>query len=323
MKARSRSSRHRAGTSLLALGALAAGGGWGARDPGPVLRRYYAPLARVERRAAPAFGAGVERWKLITARGDTVRALWRAARPGLPRPWTAVMMGGLQTGDRAALLLPPEAPFHVLAVDWPWPGSRTLTPTEFALQLPAIERAALRSPSVLALAAEAVARAPGVDPARIVLVGASLGVPPALAALRLTAVPDALVLVDGAADLELLMRLGLERHGWLHAPATVTAALAYQAAWPLEPALNARAASGLPVLLMNSVRDERTPRSAVLELHACLPRATVRWRGDPHLHPSQGDVISRLAGDADAWLRARDPGRAAGPEPRAAPSGPR
>ena len=312
---------------LLALAALAAGGGWmGARDPAPALRRPFAPLARIERRAAGELGARVQRWRLVTTRGGTVSALWRAAPAGVPHPWTAVMMGGLQTGDQAALLLPADAPFHVLAVDWPWQGPRTLTPAEFALKLPAIERAALRSPAALALGVEAAARTPGVDPARIVLVGASLGAPPALAALRLTGAPDALVLVDAGADLELLMRVGLERHGWLHGPASVTAALAYQRVWPLEPALNARAAARLPVLLMNSAHDERMPRSAVVKLHASLPRATVRWRSGPHMRPGQRDVIARLARDADAWLRARDaapPATAAGPEPRAATRAPR
>jgi len=312
---------------VLALAALAVGGGWaGPRDPATVLRRYYAPLARVERRLAPALGARVERWRLVTTRGETVNALWRPARANVPHPWTAVMLGGLQTGDQAALLLPADSPFHLLAVDWPWRGPRTLTPAEFALKLPAIERAALRSPSALALGAEAATRAPGVDRSRIVLVGASLGAPPALAALRLTGAPDALVLVDAGADLEMLMRAGLEREGWLRGPASVTAALAYQRVWPLEPSLTGRAAARLPVLLMNSARDERTPRAAVAKLHACLPHATVRWRSGPHLRPGQRDVIARLARDADAWLRARDPARAgvsASPEPRASTREPR
>src|SRR5437867_11711045 len=117
----------------VALAALpASGAGIPARDPGPVLERHHSPLARVWRSAAPGLGARVERWRLVTARGDTVRALWRSAPPGVPDPWTAVMLGGFQTGERAALLLPEGAPFHVLAVDWPLRGPRTLTPAEFA-----------------------------------------------------------------------------------------------------------------------------------------------------------------------------------------------
>jgi len=288
----------------------------GGRDPAPVLARHYAPLARVERRAAGTLGARVERWRLITARGDTVHALWRAARPGVVRPWTAVMMGGLHTGDRAALLLPEDSLFNALAVSWPWRGPMKLSPAEFALKLPAIERAVLRSPSTLALGVEAVARARGVDPSRIVLVGASLGVPPALAALRLTGAPDAVVLVDGGADLEMLIRAGLEREGWHRGAASLSAAGAFHWVWPLEPALNAPAAARLPVLLVNSSSDERVPRASASKLHACIPHATVRWRSGAHLRPSQRDVIARLARDTYAWLHAREgarPSVAAGP----------
>ncbi len=276
------------------------------RDPGPVLARHYAPLARVERRAAPALGARVERWRLITARGDTVRALWRAARAGVVRPWTAVMLGGFHTGDRAALLLPEDSPFNALAVNWPWSGPRRLTPAEFALRLPAIERAILRSPSTLALGVEAVTRARGVDPSRIVLVGASLGVPPALAALRLTGAPDAVVLLDGGADLEMLIRAGLEREGWYRGAASLSALAAFHWIWPLEPTLNSQAAARIPVLLVNSSSDERVPRASISKLHAGLPHATVRWRPGSHIRPSQHDVIARLTRDADAWLRARE-----------------
>src|SRR5439155_1035813 len=179
-------------------------------------------------------------------------------------PWTAVLFGGFETGDRSALLVPDDTLFNTLGVNWPWRGKRRLTPTEFALQLPAIQRAVLRSPSVLALGVEAAARTRGVDPERIVVVGASLGVPTALAALRLTSIPKALVLLDGGADLELMMRAGLEHEGWLSAAAAITAAGAYQWVWPLEPVLNAPAAAQVPGLVMNSTDDERVPPAAAL-----------------------------------------------------------
>ena len=287
---------------LLAL-ACAPAARAGTRDPTPSLRSHYSPLARVERRAAPAYGARVQRWWLISARGDTFRALWRPVPAGVKRPWTAVMLGGFDTGDRAALLLPEDSTFNTLAVDWPWRGPHRLSPAEFVIRLPAIQRAVMRSPSVLALGAEAVARTRGVDASRIVLVGASLGAPPALAALRLTPLPDAVVLVDAGADLELLVRDALRREGWLSGPAALSAAGAFQWLWPLEPALNAPAAAGLPVLLMNSTGDERVPRASAARLHASLPHATVRWRNGPHLRPSQRGVIARLVADVNAWLR--------------------
>jgi fermentation-respiration switch protein FrsA (DUF1100 family) len=263
----------------------------------------------VERRPAPAFGAKVERWWLISARGDTFRALWRPVAAGAKRPWTAVMLGGFDTGERAALLLPEDSTFNVLAVDWPWRGPHRMSPAEFAIRLPAIRRAVMRSPSVLALGAEAVAGARGVDASRIVMVGASLGAPPVLASLRLTPLPDAVVLVDAGADLELLVRDALRREGWLGGPASLTAAGAFQWLWPLEPALNAPAAAGLPVLVLNSTGDERVPRASAAKLHASLPHATVRWREGPHLRPSQAGVIRRIVGEVNAWLGAQRPAR--------------
>ena len=311
------------GRVAVVLAILAAECAWaGPRDPGPTLARHYAPLARVDRWAAPSLGKRVERWRMISTRGDTVHGLWRPAPARTARPWTAVLMGGFHTGDRAALLLPDDSLFNALAVNWPWNGPRRLSPAEFAMRLPAIERAIMRSPATLALGVEAVSRARGVDASRIVIVGASLGAPPALAALRFTSAPDAVVLVDGGADLELMIRAGLEREGWMSGPAAVSAAGAYQWIWPLEPTLNASRAARLPVLLMNSANDDRVPRESVTRLHACLPHATVRWRNNPHLRPNQLDVIARLSREVEAWLRAVDRGRsgvAAGEQPPASP----
>ena len=303
--------------AVLALAALAPGAACaGGRDPAPELFKYYAPLAKVNRRPAPSLGARVQRWVMISARGDSVFALWRPANARVARPWTAVLLGGFGTGDRTALLVPDDTTFNTLGVNWPWRGETRLTPAEFAVQLPAIQRACMRSPAILALGAEAVARTPGVDPTRVVLVGASLGVAPALAALRLTSVPDALVLMDGGADIELMIRAALEHEGWPGPAAAASAAGAYQWLWPLEPVLNAPPAARLPVLLLNTTSDQRIPRASIDKLRASLPHAAVRWRSGPHIQPSQRDVIERLTRDVLAWLRATEP--PPGAKPRAA-----
>ena len=288
---------------LLALAATAPCAARAERDPASVLRPYYSPPVRLERQPAPRLGARVQRWAIISARGDTVFGLWRPAPARVARPWTAVLLGGFHTGDRAALLVPDDTLFNTLAVNWPWRCKRRLSKAEFALQLPAIQRAVHSTPAFLALGVEAAAQSRGVDPSRIVLVGASLGVPPALAALRLTSVPAAVVLVDGGADLELMIRAGLAREHWVSGAAALAAAGAMQWLWPLEPELNAPVAARLPVMLMNSVSDERVPRAAVQKLQASLPHAEIRWRSGPHLRPSQKDVFARLTREVDAWLR--------------------
>src|SRR5262245_44476385 len=312
--------RGRLAIALLAL-ALTAGAARAARDPAPELFKHYAPLAKVERRPAPSLGFRVQRWIMVSARGDTAYALWRGASPRMQRPWSAVLLGGFNTGDKAALLVPEDTTLNTLGVNWPWRGKRRMTPAEFAVALPAIQRACMRSPAVLALGAEAVARTPGVDPGRIVLVGASLGAAPALAALRLTGAPDALVLVDGGADIERMIQAALQNEGWMSAPAAVSAAGAYQWLWPLEPALNAPAAARIPVLLLNSSSDQRIPRESIQKLQAALPHATVRWRTGPHIEVNQKNVFAQLVRDVNAWLRGTEPPAAS--RPRAALGDPR
>lgn len=278
-------------------------------DPAAELRHRWSPLARVERNPAPQLGARVERWRLTAADGSRATGLWRAAPPGAPGPWTVVLLGGLVTGDRAALLLPADVPVHVLAMDWPWEGPRRMSALRMLRELGAIRGAALRSPAVLALGVEAAARQPGADRARVALVGASLGVPPAVAALRLTTTPRALVLIDGGAGLSAMFRHLLERARWPAVLAAPVGALAARLVRPLEPALHAGATRGVRVLVINGDRDEMLPPGASRLLHASCPGAEVRWRRDTHLRPRRLDVIAATAREADAWLKQGAAGR--------------
>ena len=296
-------SRARATLGIAAvLGAALALAWWWTHPPRPerALRAHAAPLARLERAAIPGAGGGVERWRLIDTRGDTATALWRAAT-GASRPWTVVMLGGLGTGERAALLLPPDVPVNALALDWPWRGPTRLSWLKGIARLGAIREAVLRVPGVLALGVEAVTGRPDVDSTRIVLLGASLGVPPAAAAMRLTRRPAALVLIDGAADLEGLLRAGLVRERVPRPIAGPAAALAARLVRPLEPTLNAPAAPAC-VMLVNAERDELLPRRCIDRLHAAYPMATVRWRAEPHVRPDRLESIATMAREVDAWL---------------------
>jgi hypothetical protein len=171
-------------------------------DPVRGLERRARPVTAVLRDDAPDLGPRIERWRIVLAGGDTVRALWRRAPQNVVRPWTVVLMGGLHTGDRAALVLPDDTPAHALAVDWPWRGPRKMSVMRFVFSLPAIREALLRSPAAMASGLEAVARSAEVDTSRIVALGASLGAPVALAALRVSNDARALVLIDGGAGLD-------------------------------------------------------------------------------------------------------------------------
>lgn len=277
---------------------------WWTHPPDPVrtLRTRWSPLLRVERVPMPELGEGVERWRIVDARGDTTLALWRRASAVATRPWTGVLLGGFHTGDRAALVIPPAAMANVLAVDWPWRESRSLSPWQIAGRLGRVREAELRSPAVLALAVEGAATQPEVDTSRVALLGVSLGAPVAIAALRMTRTPDALVLIDGSANLEAMLRAELVRAvrpRWLAWP---LAALGYRLGRPLEPLLNTQVAASLPVLLVNARDDELMPRAGVEALRAALPGATVVERPGKHVRPEDREGLADLAATVVAWL---------------------
>jgi hypothetical protein len=290
-------------------------------DPAEALRSAWAPLVTVSRIPDPDLGAGVERWLLVDALGDTVRALWRpaGAPPGEAADppaqtsatasgarWTVVILGGARTGDRAALVLPPRLPAHVLAVDWPWSGPRRMSAARFALALPAIHRALLRSPAALALGVDAASRQPEVDSTRIVLLGASLGVPSAVAALRLTGTPSGVALLHGAARLDLLLESELRRLHWPTWAARPAAALGYRMVRPLEPTLHSEVANRIPVLLVSAAADERLPGPCVAALHEALPGAQSVWLDGRHVRPDRGDMLEPLVREVVQWLERID-----------------
>jgi hypothetical protein len=277
-----------------------------------VLRAYRSPMALVARSPLPVIGPRVERWTMVDERGDTFTGLWRAALPraahakaeseATGRPWTAVLLGGFYTGDRAALLLPETLHVHALAVDWPWNGPRKLSAIQFVSLLPAIRRAVLRSPAVLALGVDAVSRQPEVDATRIALIGASLGVPSTVAALELTSAPVACALVYGGADIETWMSHALTRHGRSDRVARMVACLAFAFVRPLEPALHSAAAAKLRMLILNARSDEFVPLAVAEALHRAFPQAAVRWKEGRHLAGRRGTVVDDLAAEVEAWL---------------------
>jgi len=296
--------RYRLGAAIL-LAATLVGLALRSPDPLAVLREQAPTLLGVQREAAPELGPRVERWRIAVASGDTHTALWRPAPASEAKPCTFVLLGGLRTGDRAALLVPDSLGVHVLAVDWPWRGPRAMSPAQLLRSLPAIRRAILRSPGALALGVELAAREPGVDPNRIVLVGASLGAPPAVAALRLVSAPRACALVHGAADLESMFQHALREHvpGPLVSPA---AALAARWIRPLEPRLHAPSLQAVPFLIINAADDEKLPPRAIAALHQAFPHADVRWESGRHLRPERSALIAALSREVVDWVESLD-----------------
>ena len=275
-------------------------------DPSAELLRRSVRFAGVARDSTTAKSAGLEHWRIASADGDTFHALWRPAPQGTEQPWTVVMMGGLGTGQRAAAILPAHVPTHVLAVDWPWHGPRRLSTFDAVRRLRAIREAVLRSPGVFALGVEAAAAQPEVSRERIVVLGASLGAPIIVAALRLTDVPAALVLVDGFADLGHVLEHALRREVRPPALASPLAAYAARLLHPVEPAHHMSHAASLPALVLNARDDERIPIVAIDRLWAALPHAERRWRDGTHVRAHRSELIATLSDDVSAWLAGLD-----------------
>lgn len=290
----------------LALAVLAALVWWWTHPPDPAreLRTRHRPLAALERTPAPDLGPGVERWLMLAADGDTVRGIWRAAAEAQPA-WVVVLLGGIGTDDRAALLVPASLPVGVLAVSWPWTGPRRMSTPEFLASVPAMREALLRAPGAMARGVEAARRVcPG---ARVALVGASLGVAPTVAALSL-ARPEATVLVDGAADLPRLMRSEIARElgrgPMVRALAVAAAALGGRLLDPLEPARHGLASPATAVLLVDAEQEERYPPECVARLHATFPRATRATHPGGHVRPTHERDLAAVAEAAGRWLDA-------------------
>ena len=299
-----------AASGLAVLGALA---WWWTHpgDPARELRDRHHPLVTLERVPAPGLGRGLERWSMIAADSDTVTGVWRVGAQANPS-WVVVLLGGIGTDDRSALLVPDSLPIGVLAVSWPWKGPRQMKPQEFLLRVPAIRGALLETPGAIAHGVEAARRAcPG---ARVALIGASLGVPPTVAALALANV-DALVLVDGAADLRRLLRseVGNElgRGMAARALAPIAASLGARLVSPLEPAHHGSFARALPVLFVDAEDEERYPPECVARLHATFPHAVHARHPGGHIRPENAAQVASVIARAASWLDTLSvPGRA-------------
>jgi hypothetical protein len=201
--------------------------------------------------------------------------------------------------------MPDALPVGVLAMSWPWRGPRSMSRLGFLARVPAIRRTMLDAPATLACGVAALRRAmPG---SRIALLGASLGAPPAIAAVR-EARPDALVLVDAAADLPALLAVETRRLLGGGAPARLAAAPAGAIAGALvaalEPERHAGAARALPILVLDAAEEERYPRPCVGRLHAAFPHATLARHEGAHIRPEDREQIRAIVRVASVWLAA-------------------
>ena len=288
-------------------------------DPIADLRAHAGRLVSLRRTPAAALGARVERWRMVASNGDTAVGLWRAARarpeqaaaaspgraPASARAWAVVILGGIGTDDRALLLVPDSLPVNVLAVAWPWNGARRMGWLEFIARVPIMRRALLRTPGTIALGVEAVRRE--CPACRVALLGASLGAPPTAVALSLERA-DAIVLVDGGADLDRLLRAEVShatRGGIVGAIVGAAAGvLGARLLSSLEPARHLASARELPALLVDAEREERVPQACVERLRETFPQADRATHVGGHVRAENAQQIASLVEIVWGWLAA-------------------
>jgi pimeloyl-ACP methyl ester carboxylesterase len=176
---------------------------------------------------------------------------------------------------------------------------------QFVTNTPAIRGALLRTPDALVRGITAVRKArPGT---RVALVGASLGVPPTVAAMRAANV-DALVLIDGGADLGRLLHAEAGRALGEHTfTARFAQACSPMVAWmlaPLEPSRRFPNERQVPTLIVDAEDEERLPRACVKALHARFPHATVATHPGAHMRPENPEQMGAILRAVWEWLAA-------------------
>lgn len=238
----------------------------------------------------------------ITIYSDTgLRAGFQVLRkdtaPG--RSPVLVILGGQETGAEAIHLFEQSGPKAVIAIDYPYDGSREFRGIMgFFRNLPAMRSACRDTPASVSLVLDWLAGQEWVDPDRIVLAGVSFGVPFAAAAAATDGRVSGLILAHGAADNRAWAIATASRHlpTFLAAPAgTLVNWLGYGPAY--DTAAYVRRLSPRPILIVGAREDERTPSGQTELLYeAAAPNRLLRWTDGRHVQVSRRDVVDQLMG---------------------------
>lgn len=294
------------GTLGAALGALALLAGCRplARDPSP---RYLRPAPAVRAVAADSAtregGALVQAVRLTAADGLAVELLVKRPAPPPGAPDTAraplvLILGGRDTGRRAARLVPDTRGYVVAALGYPYDGPPRPRGVWGALRAaPAVRRASVRTPTAVHVALDWLLAQPYVDPRRVEAVGASLGVPyMTVAAATDPRVTRLWAVHGGGRSRELLTRnaagaVPTRPLRWLAGHA----ADALVAGPRLAPERWVARVSPRPFVMINAEADERIPRRAVLALYdAARGPKTLVWMPGGHVQPTRPAVVRAL-----------------------------
>ncbi|MDH4109524.1 MAG: prolyl oligopeptidase family serine peptidase [Gammaproteobacteria bacterium] len=208
-----------------------------------------------------------------------------------------VILGGQETGGEAVHLFEEAGPRAVVAIDYPYDGSRDFKGVVgFVRNLPAMRQACRDTPAAVGLTLDWLVSQDWVDPDRIVLAGVSFGVPFAAAAAAGDSRVGGLILAHGAADNQAWAVATAERH----LPAFVAGPVGTFVNWlgygpAYDTASYVRRVAPRPILVVGAREDERTPAGQTeILFDAASPNRLLRWTDGRHVQVSRRDVVEQL-----------------------------
>lgn len=273
---------------------------WLLRDPEPHFRARYRGIASVEISPKQAVDEYVEQ-DIVLRDSSGLRVDLRTRRRAdltadakLP---LVVLLGGHARGKESVSYVGNPRENLVVAVAYPFDGNERVNGVAVVMEVPAIRRAILDTPPAVMLALDWLLAQPDVDPTRVELVGASFGVPFAAVIAALDRRVSRAWLVQGGANNYALILAGLERDMAFAPARRFVASLAnVLAAGPrFDPARWVGQIAPRPVVMINTVDDDRIPRATAEALHAAAkePKEVV-WLPGLHMQPNRPDVLRDL-----------------------------
>ena len=218
----------------------------------------------------------------------------------------AILLGGLDTGRKAIDLVPDPGEVAVVALSYPFRGSRDHDGLGWIVEVPAIQDAIRDTPAAILLALDWVRVQPWADPDRIELVGVSLGAPFACVAGALDPRFARVWSLHGAGDPKLLLDHGLrKRIPWDPARRVAARAIAILGyADSIAPERWVARIAPRPFVMVNALDDQRLPRPAIDVLHeAAREPKEIVWMPGKHVEPDRRKMLDDLIGLVLARMR--------------------
>jgi dienelactone hydrolase len=290
------------------------------RDPLPRMLARHSSLASIEE--SPSFldsGYVLTPVRLTAASGLAVDLLLRRAVNDTGRRLPlAMILGGHQTGRKAAQLLGNTRGVLVAALAYPFSGNSRPDAFTFIREIPRIRAAFLDTPPAVMLALDYLWSRPDVDTSQVEAVGVSLGAPFVCIAGALDERFTRVWAIHGSggsyAPLEANMKRTIPSAPIRAVAATIANVIINGPA--LDPVRWAPRIAPRPFIMVSAADDERMPRSAVDALYqsAREPKEMI-WMSGGHVHRDSATVqrlveivMTRMNRDVAAFDRASLPG---------------